>query len=227
MKNSEDKQALIQNLSGMLDALASVIGQNIEVVLHDLSQPQASVIKIINGHISGRKPGSALQDGPENDLGFLGLLGKDQNDTSAPSVFKDYRTTSGRGTPLRSATVLYKDESGKPAVSVCFNADYQLIDGAREALAQLMPAQVALAGSDNHSDLEERMNEIIRAALPPGGVLRTGASKKEKVESVRLLQEKGLFIVRGGVERAASALGVTRYTIYNYLDEIKKERAKA
>jgi predicted transcriptional regulator YheO len=36
------------------------------------------------------------------------------------------------------------------------------------------------------------------------------------------MQEKGLFIVRGGVEMAARVLGVSRYTDYNYLDEIKK-----
>lgn len=46
--------------------------------------------------------------------------------------------------------------------------------------------------------------------------------KKEKVEIVRQMQEKGLFIVRGGVEMAARVLGVSRYTVYNYLDEIKK-----
>jgi hypothetical protein len=33
--------------------------------------------------------------------------------------------------------------------------------------------------------------------------------------------------VRGGVERAASALGVTRFTIYNYLEDVKSRRARA
>lgn len=33
-----------------------------------------------------------------------------------------------------------------------------------------------------------------------------------------------MFIVKGGIEKAAAALGVTRYTIYNYLDEIRDEQ---
>ena len=46
-------------------------------------------------------------------------------------------------------------------------------------------------------------------------------NKKAKVEAVRVMQERGLFIVKGGVEKAASALGVTRYTIYNYLEQLR------
>ncbi|MNG32588.1 hypothetical protein D3C84_1186390 [compost metagenome] len=46
-------------------------------------------------------------------------------------------------------------------------------------------------------------------------------NKQAKVEAVRIMQERGLFIVKGGVEKAASALGVTRYTIYNYLEQLR------
>ena len=39
------------------------------------------------------------------------------------------------------------------------------------------------------------------------------------------MQERGIFIVKGGIEKAAAALGVTRYTVYNYLEEIRKQTA--
>nr|WP_318269127.1 helix-turn-helix domain-containing protein [Pantoea agglomerans] len=48
------------------------------------------------------------------------------------------------------------------------------------------------------------------------------AQQKDKGRIVRQMQGKGLFIVRGGVEMAARGLGVTRYSVCNYLDEIKK-----
>lgn len=88
-------------------------------------------------------------------------------------------------------------------------------------LSRLMPSQ-ATAAECGESGLEAKMYEIIRACIPPYGQLRVGATKKDKVEIVRQMQEKGLFIVRGCVEMAARVLGVTRYTVYNYLDEIKK-----
>ena len=52
-------------------------------------------------------------------------------------------------------------------------------------------------------------------------------NKQAKVEAVRVMQERGLFIVKGGVEKAAAALGVTRYTIYNYLEQLRGEHAPA
>ncbi|WP_158616060.1 transcriptional regulator [Erwinia sp. 198] len=216
MTSKEDKARLIGEMSAVMDALASVTGQHLEIVLHDLTQPASSVVKIINGHISGRKPGSPLQSAPENDLGFLGLLEQEPAGEN-PQVFKDYRTTSARGAALQSSTVMFRDENHQPLISLCFNADHAAVETARALLGQLLPAS---APAGDVSSLETRMNEIIRSAMPPSGI--SGASKKEKTEIVRVMQDKGLFIVRGGVEKAAKALGVTRYTIYNYLDEIKK-----
>ncbi|MEC5318729.1 PAS domain-containing protein [Brenneria populi subsp. brevivirga] len=223
MKNDTAKAHLIEGLSAAMEALASVVGQNIEVVLHDLQQPDSSVLKIINGHLSGRVPGSSLLDGPENDMGFMGILNhKSSAQDTGPAIFTDYKTVSLQGKPLRSATVLFKDESGKASLSLCFNADDSAINAARDALTLLLPPGVE-AKESGETGLEEKMDEIIHDCLPPTGQLRTGATKKEKVEIVRKMQEKGMFIVRGGVEKAAKVLGVTRYTVYNYLDEIKKE----
>ncbi|WP_198672894.1 helix-turn-helix transcriptional regulator [Photorhabdus sp. CRCIA-P01] len=222
MKDEEAKLHLISQLSAVMDAFASVAGQNIEIVLHDLSRPEASVLKIINGHISGRSPGSSLFDGPENDQGFLGLLKQEESrDTCRPEIFSDYRTTSRHGKSLRSATVVFKSESGTALASLCFNADNSAIENARNALKLLLPPDNNI-NENSDTGLEEKLNEIIRTCIPPAGHLRTGATKKEKVEIVRSMQEKGMFIVRGGVEKAAKVLGVTRYTIYNYLDEIRK-----
>jgi HTH domain len=42
--------------------------------------------------------------------------------------------------------------------------------------------------------------------------------RREKQAVVRLLEERGAFAVRHGVETVASALGVSRFTVYNYLN---------
>jgi hypothetical protein len=42
--------------------------------------------------------------------------------------------------------------------------------------------------------------------------------RKEKQVVVRILDERGAFSVRHGVETVASALGVSRFTVYNYLN---------
>ncbi len=42
--------------------------------------------------------------------------------------------------------------------------------------------------------------------------------RKEKQTVVRILEERGAFSVRHGVETVAAALGVSRFTVYNYLN---------
>ncbi|AEW97141.1 MULTISPECIES: helix-turn-helix domain-containing protein [Streptomycetaceae] len=42
--------------------------------------------------------------------------------------------------------------------------------------------------------------------------------RKDKQTVVRILEERGAFSVRHGVETVASALGVSRFTVYNYLN---------
>ncbi|MFD7640562.1 helix-turn-helix domain-containing protein [Kitasatospora sp. NPDC059795] len=47
-----------------------------------------------------------------------------------------------------------------------------------------------------------------------------GRTEKQRV--VALLEERGAFTVRHGVETVASALGVSRFTVYNYLNRQQK-----
>jgi HTH domain len=42
--------------------------------------------------------------------------------------------------------------------------------------------------------------------------------REQKQDVVRLLEERGAFALRRGVETVASALGVSRFTVYNYLN---------
>ena len=47
-------------------------------------------------------------------------------------------------------------------------------------------------------------------------------SRDEKQRAVRLLDERGAFILRRAVEDVADAMGVSRITVYNYLNAIHR-----
>ncbi|HEX9259289.1 MAG TPA: helix-turn-helix domain-containing protein [Acidimicrobiales bacterium] len=53
-----------------------------------------------------------------------------------------------------------------------------------------------------------------------GGRLRD-LSREDKQRAVRLLEERGAFLLRRSVEDVADALGVSRITVYNYLNAIR------
>lgn len=45
--------------------------------------------------------------------------------------------------------------------------------------------------------------------------------RADKQRAVRLLEERGAFAYRKSAEAVAEALGVTRFTVYNYLNRIR------
>jgi hypothetical protein len=62
---------------------------------------------------------------------------------------------------------------------------------------------------------------IARVERELGGPLG-GLSREGKQEAVRLLNDRGAFTLRRGVEDVADALGVSRFTIYNYLHALER-----
>ena len=60
-----------------------------------------------------------------------------------------------------------------------------------------------------------RQVSLVEAEL---GAPLSDLSLEEKHRAVRMLDDRGAFTVRKGVEQVADALGVSRFTIYNYLN---------
>ena len=52
---SEKEKAILESYMLSADGLAEFWGENCEVIIHDLTQLDASVVKIVNGHLSGRR----------------------------------------------------------------------------------------------------------------------------------------------------------------------------
>ena len=65
----------------------------------------------------------------------------------------------------------------------------------------------------------DRLIDSVEAEL--GGPLPS-LSRENKQLAVRLLDERGAFILRRAVEDVSDAMGVSRITIYNYLNAIHR-----
>ncbi|NQD58207.1 hypothetical protein HP546_23005 [Pseudomonas sp. CM25] len=214
---NEERQLTLTVLKAAIQALGSVAARNMEILLHDLDHPEHSVVAIVNGQLSGRSVGSPILAAPEQDQGFKALMQASADQRGCePVVLPDYPTTL-KGRTLRSATAIFRDSTGHPFASLCVNTDVTDLAAAMNFLQQFQPLGAEPAASEP-ADMELLMSEIIQASLQSG---QGRMNKQAKVEAVRVMQERGLFIVKGGVEKAASALGVTRYTIYNYLEQLR------
>ena len=49
-------------------------------------------------------------------------------------------------------------------------------------------------------------------------------SRDEKKEFVRILDDKGAFLITKSGERVQEYLGISKYTLYNYLGSNKNEK---
>ncbi|OEJ29274.1 transcriptional regulator [Streptomyces agglomeratus] len=66
--------------------------------------------------------------------------------------------------------------------------------------------------------LSDSLDHILAALERRHGMPLAELDRKEKQSVVRVLEARGAFSVRHGVETVASALGVSRFTVYNYLN---------
>ncbi|MCQ4210143.1 helix-turn-helix domain-containing protein [Streptomyces longispororuber] len=69
--------------------------------------------------------------------------------------------------------------------------------------------------------LADSLDHILAAMERKEGKPLAELDRKEKQEVVRVLEARGAFSVRHGVETVAGALGVSRFTVYNYLNREK------
>ncbi|ARU94323.1 helix-turn-helix transcriptional regulator [Tatumella citrea] len=210
-------------LAAAVRVIGSVVSRNAEVVLHDLRQPEYSIVEIVNSQVTGRKQGDPILAGMRTDPAFVLAM---QNSHQAVSEMLDYTTYSRDGKPLRSSSAIYRDHTGTPFAALCINVEQAGIDNALQILSVLgnlavpaiqpePPAEVA------PENMEEMMRDIIASASAQSPGNSRSAGKQANLLAVSAMQQKGLFMMKGGVEKAAAALGVTRYTIYNYLDALK------
>ncbi|MBB5154825.1 helix-turn-helix domain-containing protein [Saccharopolyspora phatthalungensis] len=67
-------------------------------------------------------------------------------------------------------------------------------------------------------ELTSALDRMIRTLEGELGGRLPDLPRADKQRAVRLLEERGAFTLRKSVETVAKALGVSRFTVYNYLN---------
>jgi predicted transcriptional regulator YheO len=220
-----ERRQLMNALHPVVRMLGTIVGSDIEVVLHDLTRPESSIVAIANGHVSNRRVGNSVLSGPKNDRGFVAAKqALSAGGQAVHSIVGDYPTLTRAGRQLKSSTVVFRDSGGVPFAALCVNADLTMMQAAHAWLDRQLRPSGGAAGEDRAEEPEmgALIKEIISDAVKRLGKPVNLMDREEKVQAVQAMMQRGLFIVKGGVERAAAALGVSRFTIYNYLDVLRE-----
>jgi predicted transcriptional regulator YheO len=214
----EGLHPILKNMIPLVEGIANTFGKNCEVVLHDVSNPDKSIIAIANGHITNRSIG-----GPMSEYGLVALR---KGDFSSHRINYMKKTSDGR--ILKSSSLYIKDEEGEILGYLCINYDIselKIVKSILNDFTNIFELEQEVQGdSDSYGDtINEVLARIVDKVLESTGKPVAFLSKEEKVQIVQLLEERGVFLVKGAIDYVAKVLCVSRYTIYNYLDEIRIE----
>ncbi|TPG14972.1 helix-turn-helix domain-containing protein [Pedococcus bigeumensis] len=90
--------------------------------------------------------------------------------------------------------------------------------------AAALPASADIVATA--TDLTDGLSRLIADVERELGGALAGLPRAEKQHAVRLLEERGAFEMRRSAETVAEALGLTRFTVYNYLNRIRDQAAE-
>ena len=208
----------------LVKTIAQMFGKNCEVLLHDLSRPRNSIVEIENGHVTGRKIGGPITDFALS-IWRKGGYGKKKEDK-----ITNYRTKTKDGKILRSSTVFIRDNQKKIIGCLCINYDlteYLMFNRIVEELCTTVDLDKAQEETETFSsDVDEVLKNIIDQAIEKIGKPVHLMQKEDKLRVAKTVDEKGGFLIKGAINQIANELSISRYTVYNYIEELKSKNKK-
>jgi predicted transcriptional regulator YheO len=194
------------------DMLVKMFGKRCEVAVHNFENLEKSLIHLA-GSVTNRTVGSPITDLVLHEL---------NKPTSEIKDIPNYKTQSNKGVIMKSSTVFLRDDKDKVIGALCINYDISLFiqtGGEIESFIRFDEEQIKTENfsSSVHDVIHGMVEHVLHGLKKAPSVM----SMEEKVECVRQLEERGTFLIKGSTEYIANALGVSKFTIYNYLQKIR------
>ena len=211
----EDAKVLIfENLKRLAAVTVKMLGKNYEIAIHDFSKLPHSLIHI-EGTITNRKIGA-----PVTDLIIKQLRAEGDN----VKDISNYKTVTKTGQILKSSSTFIQDDKGKVIGVYCSNFAITDFLNATSCLNELIQTET-ITGEDKKetfaSTLDETIDSLMASEIRQIGKQPVSMTKEERLELLLALECKGLFMLRGAIDHVAKLCGVSKYTIYNNLKEIR------
>jgi predicted transcriptional regulator YheO len=214
----DQRELIFTLLKQMADAIVKTFSRSCEVAVHDLSNLSESLVYIA-GDVTRRQVGAPITD---MVVRALRQEGHDIKDRYC------YKTTTRDGRTVKATTVFIRDAAGEVVGAFCMNFDTTDFANARLALDTFLNSD-DFSGNDRGelfaSTVEETIGALFEQAVSGIGKKPATMSMEEKIACVQALANKGAFLIKGSVDQVAIMLGVSKFTVYNYLQRIRAAQA--
>lgn len=207
---------IIERYFPIADLIAGTFGKECEVAVHDLENPEQSVVYVVNGNVTGRARGQSFDHLIKNVL-----LSRDFKEDR----LINYTFETAEGKKIRSSSLLIRDENKKVIGMICINYDttrYLYMEESLKAFFGQEQEEAAQKEGEPAQDVMAIIDDLIMKII--GTDDAKNLNRKRCVELVKFMDEKGIFLVKGAMDKVAELMGVSRITVYSYLDEAKGKR---
>ena len=207
----------LEFLKRLAKGIESVFGERCEVVIHDFSDITQSLVHM-KGNVTNRTIGA-----PITDLAYR--LVNEFGDQVPDKI--GYKSTTDEGRVLKCSTIFVRDDNGKPEGCICVNFDVSDFIFLSTAFSELNPLSDD-NGNRRHKEerfsknFPETMESVIDSIISEHGKMPSMMDKQERKQLIRRLDKAGVFLMKGSVKYLAKVFGVSQYTIYNYLKEVRE-----
>lgn len=214
---STEREWLFKLLGRIAEGIVAVAGQHCEVVVHDFTDLEHAAVAI-SGNLSGRKLGAPIPD--------LDFIAKGLNDNSPDQL--NY-TTRKNDQQYQSSTIWVRDPQGKIIGAICINMDYKHVLQMKtiiDSLAAVVQQDSELVVSNTFArDLDELLHNTVVKFLQNEAISSIeDLTLSDKERLIEIVEQRGLFSVRGAAQRLADILNVSRASIYNYRGSAKTKQ---
>ena len=209
-----DKNEAYEFLYRVAEAISLTFGKNCETIIHEMNGQHIRNLAIFNGHVSNRKAGSTLS-----------IYGKDtskDDGSGSQNLDLDYlnQQVITNGKQIKSTTIHMRGSDFHYALGI--NYDITVLSQMQRVMDGLTAVEGELSTRLFISDQPE-IAEIFDGCLESFNMPVHLMKKGDRLELVRLLRDKGVFHIQKSVPYVAERMGVSKFTVYNYLNEISKD----
>ena len=181
------------------------------MVIHDVGakHPEHSIVAIENGHVTGRKVG----DGASHVV-----LEQVRQADAQPSDHLSYLTKTPDGKILKSSTMYIRGRNGKVAAILGINYDISSLLMVEDAVHELIDTK-----DKTQSEPEKivNVNDLLDELIAQSVAL---VNKEDKMRAIGFLSQNGAFLVTKSGDKIAKYFGISKYTLYSYIDKQQEEK---
>jgi len=144
----------------------------------------------------------------------------------------NYITKTSMGKTLKSSTTYICDDESSVLGALCINIDVTNFLDFHQSFNSFMGVDMNDQTDSSSENIEYHANNVsqltdflITKSLDLVNKPTDQMTKEDKLKIIKYLDEKGTFLITKSGDKVCQFLGISKFTLYNYLDAIRQKES--